>query len=334
MTKISLSRDPVDTLRTKYWYEGLRQYLRVSTAYAVERKLEPSAFKKNQDEIPIHRNKWWRYRCGLHTPNASTVERAENVVRGSAKELNHVLWQALRPDPPTPLQAHGMLRRVAPELQIILFEQDHLRIHGGGRFLGKLEHRASLDALACLTILLRLNHRHGSYERVWEYAHYVFRMLLMLGQEFDRRELANELFQLYVTRIFVLARWKGKRFFLEDYDLSACSEILYHMAINTNYTKGKWIDWNERVRYMRRIMKGDFGFDWKFLLDPLIAPDTNIGPPTEDGLVRLARARRIKEWSFTNALSGGKERFPPVEVWHGAEVSRRQPNDTSGQEQQ
>lgn len=314
MAKTPTSRDPVDILRTKYWYEGLRQHLRVSTAYAVERKIEPSAFGRNQDAIPIHRNKWWRYRCGLHTPNASTVERAENVVRGSAKELDHVLWQTLRSEPPTPLQAHGMLRRVAPELQVVLFEQDHFRIHGGGRFLGKLEHRASLDALACLTILLRLNYAYGFYERVWEYAHSVFRMLLMLGHEFDQRELANELFQLYIARIFVLARWKGMRFLLEDYDFSACSDFLYYRANSTNFTQGKWIDWNERVRYMRRIMKGHFGFDWKFLLDPLIAPDTDMGPPTEEGLKGLARARRVKEWGFTNVLSGGKERFPPIDV--------------------
>lgn len=317
MAKIPISRDPVDTLRTKYWYEGLRQHLRVSTAYAVERKIEPGAFKKNQDEVPIHRNKWWRYRCGRHTPSMLTVERAESVVPGSSKELNHVLWQALRPDPPTLSQANDLLRQVAPELQIILFEQDHFRIHGGGRFLGKLEHRASLDALACLTILLRLNHKNGSYERVWEYAKYVFRMLLMLGQEFERRHLANEVFHLYVTRIFNLARWNGKRFLLEDYDFADRSEILYQMANNTSYTKGRWIGWSERVKYMRRILKGDFGFDWKFLLDPLIAPDLDIGPPTEDGLRLLAQDRRVKEWSFKNALSGGTERFPPIEVWRG-----------------
>lgn len=66
---------------------------------------------------------------------------------------------------------------------------------------------------------------------------------------------------------------------------------------------------------MRRILKGDFGFDWKFLFNPLIGPDTDIGPPTEKSLQRLAQDRRVKGWSFKNALSGGKERFPPVEVW-------------------
>ena len=47
-----------------------------------------------------------------------------------------------------------LLRQLAPELQIILFERhDYFCIDGGDRFLGKLEHRASMDSLACLTIL-------------------------------------------------------------------------------------------------------------------------------------------------------------------------------------
>jgi hypothetical protein len=315
MANTPVSRDPVDVLRTKFWYEGLCIRLGVTTAYAVERRIEPDAFKRNDDNISIHRNKWWRYRCGLHTPNASTCAQADRIATGSSADLNHVLWRALRHESPVP-KAGDLLRQLAPELQIIIFERnDYFRIDGGDRFLGMLEHRASMDVLACLTILLRLNYEDGRHERVWDFAQRIFRMLLILEKIFDERQIAQELFDVYRERIFSLVRWEGKRFLVDEYNFSENAGILYHFAQNTSHTKGRRLDWRERIKFMRRILDGDFGFDLKFLLCPPIGPDLDLGPPPQEKISRWQQDLRVRDWSLENVLSGGTKRFPPTEIW-------------------
>lgn len=317
MANTPASRDPVDVLRTRFWYAGLCFRLGVSTAYALERRIEPSAFKRNGDNVSIHRNKWWRYRCGLHTPNASTCAQANRIAPGSAQELNHVLWRALQNESPVPV-AGDLLRQLAPELQIILFERhDYFRIHGGDRLLGKLEHRASLDVLACLTILLRLNYESGLYDRVWDFAHRIFRMLLILERHFYERQIAKELFELYRERIFSLAQWEGQTFALNDYSYSGGAAILYHFANNNSKTKGRRLDWREQLKEMRRILDGNLGFDLKFLLAPPIGPDLELGPPLEKYALRRQQDLRVREWSLNNIISGGEGRFPPNEIWKG-----------------
>ncbi|MBR7782333.1 hypothetical protein [Undibacterium luofuense] len=315
MTNPTTSRDPVDVLRTKYWYEGLCLRLGETTAYALEKKIEPGAFKKNGDNVSIHRNKWWRYRSGLHTPNAATCSKADGIVMGSSADLNHPLWRSLRNEP-LAHEAAGLLRQLAPELQIILFEQhDNFRIEAGKRYLGRIEHRASLDALACLTILLKVNYEKGHYDQVWDFAHRVLRMLLILGDVFDKRKIAEEIFEVYRKRIFNLVRLNGERFCLDGYCYLGNVAILHHYAHNTNYTKGRSLTWNEQVKFMRRILDGDFGMDLRFLLMSSIRPDLSIGPPTCKSMLRKNQSVRLRKWSLQNVVTGGSERFPPANIW-------------------
>ena len=229
MTHTPAPRDPIDVLRTRFWYEGLCIRLGVTSAYALEQRIEPEAFKRNDDNVAIHRNKWWRYRCGMHTPSPSTCAQADRIVPGSTAELNHVLWRVLRKEHPTMETAH-LLRQLAPELQVIVFEgHDKFRVQGGLRLLGKLETRASLDVLACLTILLRANYEAGRSERVWEFAQRIFRVLLILACKIDERRIADELFELYRIRIFSLAKWGGQKFILDDYSYLIHAQILLYL---------------------------------------------------------------------------------------------------------
>lgn len=306
------TRDEIDVLRTIYWFEGLRIRAGVDTAYALERRIEPESFGKNSFGDPIRRNKWGRYRRGRHTPNDSMVTQANRKFPGSERDLNHVLWQVLKFNGDISGRAHDWLRKLAPELQLLIFENgDYLRIHGGRQHLAKLERRASMDCLACLVILLRLNTEHGSYERGWEYAQSVFRVLLMLGLEFDERRLGDEIFAIFKKRIFSLIKWDGYRFYFDNYDFVQSAHILHGFSLNTKQTKGRQLSWQEQVRHMCKILSGSYGFDLQFALEPIIAPDNEIGPLSDVEQTEFNRRVQIQNWGIENILSGGKDRFPP-----------------------
>jgi hypothetical protein len=121
-----------------------------------------------------------------------------------------------------------------------------------------MERRASIDVLACPAILLRLDLHHGDPEQVWEFARSIFRVLLMLGDHFEDRRIANALFMLYAKRVLNMS-WKGRRFYLGDYEFPQWSRILLHFGQNTQQTRGRKIDRIEHIHYMRKVLSGDYG---------------------------------------------------------------------------
>lgn len=102
---------------------------------------------------------------------------------------------------------------------------------GWGRHtLEPLERRASLDSLAALTIMLRLHHEQGNLLAVSDYAQVIFRVLLMLGQMFEDRAIAEQIFKIYVSRVFSLVVLPGKRIALENYDYLTRFRLLSLLA--------------------------------------------------------------------------------------------------------
>ena len=276
------TRDAIDKIRTIYWFEGIRISAGVLTAYAVERLVEPEGFKLNKAGAAFHRNKWISYRSGLHTPRAALVTRANQLVAGSDKELNHVLWKVLDDSSNVVRDGTTWLRQLAPGLQPVIFSEDgELHPHRGQRFLSKIERRASLDSLACLTILLKMDLALGVYEQVWRLAGSIFRVLLMLGEHFTKRGLAEAIFEVYVEKIFHFSKWNGERFYIEKYDFSFWAGLLYQTAVRGVSDKGRTSSWSEKVHQMNRILDGKIGLDLKFSLDPLTGPDIDLGPLSE-----------------------------------------------------
>lgn len=289
-------RDTIERIRTIYWFEGIRSAMRAPTAYAVERMVEPESFRVSKDGVPFHRNKWTSYQNGKHTPSGVLITRVNQHVAGSGRELNHILWKSLGEGADVLLHAREWLRQLSPELQILIFEEDdQFRIHRRRQFLGKIERRANIDALACLTILLRMNLALGEYQYAWDLAASTFRMLLILGAQFKKRRIADALFEVYVERILRASRWNGERFYLEKYDFSFLAGILYQCSLNAISAGGRSRSWSEEVKHMEMYLDGKFGFDEKFIFDPLIGPDRDLGPLSEsmqamlDQRVRLMR---------------------------------------------
>ena len=298
-------RDAIERIRTMYWFEGVRLHLDVPTAYAVEHIIEPEGFQRNKAGAHFRRNKWGRYQHGRHTPRATLVARTAEFVPGSPKEINHVLWKALSETPNIAREAPIWLRQLTPGLQLLVFtDDDQLRATVDRPVLAKIERLASLDSLACLTILWKRYFAIGELEQAWRVATSVFRVLLMVGAEFSKRGVGDTIFAVFVEKIFEKASWNGERFYLEGYDYSFSSEFLDQVAMRCLSDKGLEQSWSKKVQQMIGILDGKIGIGIRFALWPTVGPDDNLGPLSEKMRRTLDSNFRIRRRSMEKIIAG------------------------------
>ncbi len=313
MTKNSASKaDPVERIRRIYWYEGVRQATGLTSAYALERLFVPDGFGRNKDGILFNRSTWVTYKKGDHTPKPALVARVELSVPGSSEELNHVLWEILRESTQRSVHAQRWLRQLEPELQILVFDSGtRIRDHGWPRLLEKIENRASMDALACLTVLVFVNLDRRNFDLASEFTRSTLRVLLMLGRHFECRRIGNDLFNLYVERVFDNVRWNGRRFYLNDYSFSLWTDFLHRVADDSTDAAAYLRPSPEKVRIMCKILRGGRGFAIALAINPLIGPDLEVGPPKKKDLDTFERDVYIQRQSVSEMLAGKrKQGFP------------------------
>ncbi|MGO0790904.1 hypothetical protein ACTOWA_13665 [Herbaspirillum seropedicae] len=305
MTKNTASKaDPVEKIRRIYWYEGVRLATGLTSAYALERLFVPEGFGRNKDGDLFNRSKWVTYKNGDHTPKPALVAHVELSVPGSSEELNHVLWEVLRASKQRSAHATKWLRRLNPELQLHVFDGgSRIREHGWPRVLEKIEHKASMDALACLTILLFVSLDRCNFDLASEVARSTLRVLLMLGHHLECRRVGDSLFYLYVERVFNKVRWNEQRFYLDDYAFSLWADVLYRVAGNTTATSTHLKPSSEEVRIMCCVLRGTRGFAIALAIDPLIGPDLDIGPPRKKIIDAFEHALYIQRQSVNQISS-------------------------------
>jgi len=207
----------IDSIRTTYWFNILYKALKAKSALSVQRQIDPESIQKDREKEISHSSKWAEYRRGLHTPRLIILEKAETKVEGSIQAFNHPLWAILKADDFSKRKL-SLIKNLDPALQLILFDIHGKLIQSSNRhFLGKLERRASLDSLAALTILLKINLAEGKDEIAWEYAHSITRVLLVIGKQLDEYGVAEEVYKIYCRDIFPSVSKNGSSFFTRHY---------------------------------------------------------------------------------------------------------------------
>jgi len=264
-------KNEIDVLRTAFWYAEIRSRLQAATAYEIETRLEPEAFGKNAYGDPIHRNKWSKYEVGQYAPSNSLATRVDRLLPGSKSTLNHVLWQVLQMKYAITANADDWLRKLDPAIQQCVFKFQNyavLRVPTSGRLLLSLEKRAGIDALACLTILLRESSERAENLRSIDIAQAIYRMLLVLGHTARFADFIGVIFNIYRDRIFPLAESKGERLELQNVDFAGIVQLLSALVRRIEPDLN---DETTLIRTTYKILDGRYGFELKFALDPPIS---------------------------------------------------------------
>lgn len=226
-------RDPLlDMVRVRYWFSYVMSELGLTSARGVQRVLEPKLGVYSAELI--NNSRYLDYSKGKHIPGAKVIAQSEWWVPGAARLINHPLWSVLRTlDVWTKDESVSCLRQLGDEMRKVIFTREgELLTHGGRQFLDSIERRASLDALAALTVIMRVNYAARRFDLVEEQAFSLLRILLILGMEFRDHKVDGGIFELFVKRVFPIAlAGKQERFYLDDYPFELLSVQLEGLAL-------------------------------------------------------------------------------------------------------
>lgn len=233
--------DEVDSIRTIYWYRTLCDYFGDERPRAIQRLVDPISIRTDGDGQPIRNNKFMLYAEGKHVPSADLVHSAKKIVKDSERALNHVVWQVLREHGSIRKKANEWAHHLSPDIQSIVFGPGfELMLRGDRHFLSSLERREGMDGLAMLTILFKLSIEDEDVEQAWIIAHSIFRVLLMVGPALDEKTIANQVFRLYVNRVFSLVSFNGLIMDLDNYRYVEAASIVAFLANRLQTQQGNY----------------------------------------------------------------------------------------------
>jgi len=313
-------RDLIDAFRTVYWFHSLRIGMNANTTYQLEQTLEPDAFCVDADGGSYRRNKWGAYRLGKHTPTQKLIISVNERCEGAQSEFEHVLWDALRISNSAAQNADAWIRRIDPDIQSILWSKDK-KISGnrarnrqlGALHLQVIERRASLDALACLTILLREAHELGRMEQSFNIAKSLCRVLVMIGDVLNGHGISHPLYEYYEEVILPLASWQEKRFGFQGIHFMTLVGQLYHRLYHLKNVDLHRLSEQEKGLYKLKILNGEYGWDYMYLLNPIEISTKKVIDldSKEDREQHFIDKRR--QWALENILTnGGGHSLPPM----------------------
>lgn len=277
-------RDVVDALRTVYWFHGLRIRARANATYQIEKTFEPGAFRTDAYGGNYRLNKWNGYKIGLHTPKASLVDSINRKAEGTKDEFEHVLWETLRLSRPAAENVDEWIRRLSPDTQNILWAKKS-SVTGGNRRIRKIhskalkmiERRASLDALACLTMLLREAHETDQQQLSFQIGKSLCRVLLMLGEFLIGSGICRPLYDYYETSILPLSSWKGTYFSFKGVDFRALVGYLHDGLYHLEGVSLWRLTETEKMIYKLKLLNHAYGWDYMMLLNPIQVPSLEDG---------------------------------------------------------
>lgn len=327
-------RDVIDAFRTVYWFHWLRIRLGDSarSLRAMEKRLEPAACGISRDGEAYRHNKWRAYKIGKHTPLDSLVSDVDSRQEGAKMAFAHVLWDVLRLDKPVSQFCDGWVQRLEPAVQVLLWTSRKNQTLTGRtrrrkldkRTLEVLERRAGLDALACLTLLLREANEAGDSDYASELGVRLCRMLLLISVELSSFGIANPLYEFYDCTILPLALHRGlypayRAVHFLDLKGRLC-DALYHIK---GVDVGTLTD--EEIRgYKQKILSWNYGWDYFHLFSPVEVPIEPSLMTSEVFCQYWYSQRALRLWAWNGIHSSASERSsPPANLWRAESDARK-----------
>lgn len=318
---ISCWHETLRSLQTRFWYEALSQRTGLNTAYELERHFEPSSFTFNDDgTIEYYKNKWTGYRQGQHRPMPPQRELVEKKAPGSTRELLHPLWSALNLNDKRVMRENAFLRQLLPPIQEVMFKPGSSGVLGyttrapiTQRLLDKLERRAGMDVLACLTWLLReaAEKQCASAQLI---GHALHNVLTMMALELHALKIALPLLQIFIDQILPLGLPQHYRTGMTPGDYVNASGYLNRIVYTTTKGRKRKLDWDQRCKIMQQLIQGKSGWSVKYAMMPQYELDDGGEELPADVIEAHSLASKQREWGWDCLLTGKEGRMPPVEV--------------------
>ncbi|EGW23136.1 hypothetical protein [Methylobacter tundripaludum] len=211
-------RDPIDVLRVRFWYEGVRSQMGCSTAKRLELHFWSQEDPDFMEKDPP--GKWARYKLGKNTPRPSLINKVEKEVAGSAKELDHPLWKVLGFEEKALGNIDEWFKKLDQEVMEIVFRSTRptpqLLQSFSLTLCRQLVRLGNLDSLTALLLYWHKSRRKDKIDQTQILVRQIYKILLIIGMEFYLRGLAEAFFELFRDKVFEKTNW-GNQTFAMDY---------------------------------------------------------------------------------------------------------------------
>lgn len=148
-------------------------------------------------------------------------------------------------------------------------------------------------------------------------------MLVLTGGELQGHGIGRPLHEFYESRILPLGALRGLRYSQFGVPFRELIGWLLHALYHLEGVNLSQLIHDQIRRYEQRIMSGDYGFDYFFLLNPIMRP---IDPSLymEHPLAQLWVAEQnVRLWALNACRNWTKERFPPDKLLIALGEARR-----------
>ncbi|GGI17033.1 hypothetical protein GCM10008066_06940 [Oxalicibacterium faecigallinarum] len=108
--------------------------------------------------------------------------------------------------------------------------------------------------------------------------------MLIIGHEFNERGISARVFGLYRERVFNLARFNGRRMYLEEFNYPVLAGAFHELSEHLRQRSFHLRDRKMACDYAMQILNGQRIQSSKKFFEPLIGPDLDIGPPSPENL--------------------------------------------------
>lgn len=317
--KINPKRHPAETLRVRYWFEGLRQRTKLTSAYALEQYFQKESFRRSSDGKILHYpSKWSRYEQDVITPKSKTLRRVELLAPGSTRELEHPLWMVLRNMQRKSFSPEKMMRDLSPEIQAVVFSSGFSGLSSyserepvTGRLLDKLERRCGLDSVACLLCLLLEAAEQKRLSRIEKTTRALHNVLLMMGIELQARAVAVPFFDLMIANFLSLGDSPYIKAAMTSRDYIEASAYLNLMVYQNPQNRNKNLTWAQRVKVMHQLIHGKRGLDVEFAMRPLFELRGVMDETPIELVEKNERESKSRAWGWHCIRSGVSQNLPP-----------------------
>lgn len=240
-------RSKIKTLKVVYWYEAINWLGNFGTSYAIEQSFEPLS---DLTEGTLFRNKWAKYRQGLHIPSKKTVEQVSQKTMIPERILCHVFWDLL--DKAQFENIEEMIFKLDPYITQLVYDfspfgerklKPLYKIDIKKVFL--LIERIPLDCLAILYIYWRRNRdAEVSCNRLaQECVKYLYYALLVMGgvnHYCANNRVVRLLYEWFESDIVLMTSW-GKYHYCMNSELFIQNTLMLKnlIVMNTDLTELK-----------------------------------------------------------------------------------------------